>query len=73
MLEGLAPPERIHPCAVRFLREKLDDSDRMILDKALADFDSWPHKTLAKALRERGLMISEKPIRMHRIGQCSCR
>jgi hypothetical protein len=73
MLEGMTPPERVMPCAVRSLRENLDDADQLILDKALADFDAWPHKTLAKALSDRGVMISEKPIRKHRTGLCSCR
>jgi hypothetical protein len=73
MLEGLTPPERITPCAVRTVREKLDEADRTIFDRAVLDVDSWPHKTLANALCERGVMISEKPIRKHRTGECSCR
>jgi hypothetical protein len=73
MLEGLAPPERVFPCAVRTVRENLDQHDKAIFDKALTDFDAWPHKTLAVALKQRGVAISEKPIRMHRTGQCSCR
>ena len=73
MLEGLTPPERITPCAVRTLREAFNENDLAIFDKALADFDSWPHKTLSTALRERGVEISDKPIRMHRTGKCSCR
>jgi hypothetical protein len=73
MLEGLTPPERVPSCAVRTVREKLDQHDKVIFDKALADFHAWPHKTLAVALRERGVQISDKPIRMHRSGKCSCR
>lgn len=73
MLEGLTPPERVATCGVRSLRERLDESDRSIFDKALADFDAWPHKTLAAALTQRGASISEKPIRKHRLGECSCR
>jgi hypothetical protein len=73
MLEGLTPPERQFPCAVRTLREAFNETDLTIFDKALADLQSWPHKTLATALRERGVEISDKPIRMHRMGRCSCR
>jgi hypothetical protein len=73
MLEGLTPPERVTSCAVRWLRENLDDADREILDKALLNFDAWPHKTLSKALSDRGVMISDKPIRRHRTGLCSCK
>lgn len=73
MLEGLTPPERVTTCAVRTMRERLDEADLKIFDEALADFDSWPHKTLSAALTKRGARISEKPIRMHRSGLCSCR
>jgi len=73
MLEGLAPPDRVTSCAVRTIRQRLDEADRVILDKALGELDAWPHKTLAAALTLRGVKISEKPIRMHRSGLCSCR
>jgi aspartokinase len=73
MLEGLTPPERVFSCLVRKLRESLDESDQRILDLAIADGDSWPSKTLAVALTERGLPISDKPIRKHRAGLCSCK
>jgi hypothetical protein len=73
MLEGLTPPERVPSCAVRKLRERLDESDQIIFDRAVADFDAWPSKTLASALTERGLLISDKPLRKHRDGLCSCK
>jgi hypothetical protein len=72
MLEGLRPPERITPCAVRKLREGLTETDLVIFDAALAQPDAWPAKTLADALTGRGLLISEKPIRKHRNRICSC-
>ena len=72
MLEDLAPPVRVMPCAVRTLRDSLDEADRVILMKAMADIDQWPNRTLAEALRQRGVSISEKPIRKHRMGLCSC-
>jgi hypothetical protein len=73
MLEGLTPSAREYSCAVRVWREKLDESDRNIFDKAVADVDAWPHKTLARALNGRGVVVGEKPIRKHRLGLCSCR
>jgi hypothetical protein len=73
MLEGLQPPQQVRTCGVRTLRATLDEADLIIFDRALADYDSWPHKTLARALNGRGVVISDKPIRMHRAGRCSCR
>jgi hypothetical protein len=72
MLEGLRPPERITPCAVRKLREGLTETDLGIFDAAILSVEDWPAKTLADALTERGLLIGEKPIRKHRNSICSC-
>lgn len=72
MLEDLTPPARIFPCAVRTLREQLSDSDQAILDAALANQTLWPNNMLARELSKRGLTISDKPIRKHRSGVCSC-
>ena len=72
MLEDLQPPKRITPCAVRSLREGLKETDQVIFDAAMSNFEAWPAKTLADALTERGLLISEKPIRKHRLMGCSC-
>jgi hypothetical protein len=72
MLEDLAPPARVTPCAVRKLRSNLGATDQEILDKAIADYEAWPHKTLASALTQKGLLITEKPIRKHRLNECSC-
>lgn len=73
MLEGLTPPERVFPCAVRTLLDALDESDQRILEEALTNQNVWSNVALAKALTERGLRISEKPIRKHRLGICSCK
>jgi hypothetical protein len=73
MLEDLTPPVKELPCAVRKLLERLDESDRNILVKALADEDTWPAKTLTRALADKGLVISDGPIRKHRSNRCSCR
>ena len=72
MLEDLQPPQKVLSCAVRTLRESLSETDQAILDKAILDISSWPHRTLAKSLTERGAKISDKPIRLHRLWLCSC-
>jgi hypothetical protein len=53
--------------------QSLEESDQRILEDALNNHEVWAHVALAKALTERGLRISEKPIRKHRIGLCSCK
>jgi repressor of nif and glnA expression len=73
MLEGMTPPEYVTPCAIRTLLGKLDESDEKILLDALANQQAWGHSALAKALTDRGLRISEKPIRKHRNKLCSCK
>jgi hypothetical protein len=72
MLEDMMPPVRKTPCKVRTILEQLADSDRDILLKALADFDAWSGNALARAMSQRGLIITEKPIRKHRNRECSC-
>jgi hypothetical protein len=71
MLEGLTPPKKLTPCKVRDILETLDKSDKEILINALAD-SNWPDRTLANSLTERGLQVSDTPIRKHRAGRCSC-
>ena len=71
MLEGLTPPSKVLPCKVRELLETLDTKDQEILKAALID-PAWAHLTLANSLKDRGIAISETPIRKHRLGRCSC-
>ena len=73
MLEDLKPPEYVTPCAIRTMLEKLDEADQRILLDALANSEAWGNSALAKALTDRGLRISEKPIRKHRNKLCSCK
>lgn len=72
MLEGLEPEERVYSCAVRTLIGTLEPSDKQILIDALENHQVWTHKALERALRARGLKISEKPLRLHRMESCSC-
>jgi len=73
MLEGLQPRTVLRPCAVRTILEGLSESDQEILRAALADLDVWSNNGLATSLSERGLVISDGPIRKHRANRCTCR
>lgn len=73
MLEGLTPPTRNpRSCKVGSIAAGLNETDRKILLDAVMDEDKWPVKTLSKALRERGLEISDSPIYNHRNRTCAC-
>jgi hypothetical protein len=72
MLEDLQPEPKVFPCAVRAMWETLETSDQVIFVNALKDFDAWSTKGLERALKARGLSITETPIRKHRMGKCSC-
>jgi hypothetical protein len=72
MLEDLTPPVKRTPCKVRTILQQLDEKDEGILLKALTDDEAWSGNALARALSQRGLIITEKPIRKHRNSECSC-
>lgn len=73
MLEGLTPPSSIKgSCKVATVCETLSDADKTILLQAIEDRNSWPIKTLARALSERGLNISDTPLTNHRSKSCVC-
>lgn len=72
MLEGLSRPEpRAGYCKVDDILQKLDEGDRKILISAIDD-PSWVAKQLSKALRERGLLLSDTTILRHRRRECIC-
>ena len=72
MLEGLTPPKREATfCKVSFTAEQLDSSDREILLTAV-DNQEWSAKALSKALKERGIQISDTTLLRHRQRHCSC-
>jgi hypothetical protein len=73
MLEGLKPPpNKVYYCRVSQVLAELDQADQEILDQAIADYRSWPAKTLQKALRERGLTLADTTITKHRNQLCAC-
>jgi len=71
MLEDLTPPVRVFPCMIRTVLENLSTVDQKILRDALADREAWGHKTLAKALIQRGLPLGEHMIRRRRSEPCA--
>lgn len=73
MLEGLTPPENKSVfCKVKETLSSLDDSDRKILEDALADTERWKHKTLSNALRTKGVSLADTTISKHRLRVCAC-
>jgi len=73
MLEGLKPPpNRAYYCRVSQVLADLDQADAEILTQAVADEQSWPAKTLANALRERGVSLADTTISKHRKKLCAC-
>jgi predicted HTH domain antitoxin len=73
MLEGLKPPTRTHgSCKVGIIANTLEAKDKEILLSAVANLADWPIKTLAKALADRGIQISDSPLYNHRAKTCAC-
>lgn len=71
MLEDLTVPKVQRPCKVRDVKATLDESDVVALDRLLASPD-WPHKTLERALADKGVLLGEGVIRKHRREACGC-
>jgi hypothetical protein len=73
MLEGITPSDRYNgPCfLIKSANEKLDASDKKILEEALAD-KRFSNLRLSGQLTERGFAVSENVVRRHRIGSCAC-
>ena len=71
MLEDLVAPSKIRPCMISTVLSGLEESDQKILKAALADYDSWSHRALGKALGQKGLPLGEKIIRDRRMRSCS--
>ena len=73
MLEGLKPPpNRAYFCRVSQSLAELEQADQDILNQAIADYQSWPAKTLENALAERGIKIADTTITKHRKKLCAC-
>jgi hypothetical protein len=73
MLEDLTPPTpNKGTCKVGVIADTLGESDKKILFDAVADRDRWPIKTLARALADKGIQLSDTPISNHRAKSCAC-
>lgn len=72
LLDGLEPVQRVYRCKVRTVLNELDDTDREILEAAVADTKAWSNNGLSNSLRKRGIDLKSEPIRQHRMGNCSC-
>ena len=72
MLEGMTPTVKVYPCRVRTIAESLDSADLKIYMDAMSNSAAWTNNGLARALTDRSLTVSEKAIRKHRRGECSC-
>lgn len=72
MLENLTPISRQRTCAAQTVLSKLEPADQDILNAALDNADQWPAKSLDRALRERGIILSDGSITHHRRKECVC-
>jgi hypothetical protein len=71
MLENLKITPRRMPCAVRTFHDTLSEADQEILMSNLCN-PEIAHKSLEKALRDIGVVLSDTAIAKHRNGHCSC-
>jgi hypothetical protein len=72
LLDDLAPHKQVRPCRIRTLMGELEESDKKILQAAIADEMKWPDHTLYKALKRLKISASADAISRHRTGVCSC-
>ena len=72
MLENLSKPEAPSGyCKVAAILSTLGADDAQILRTAVDD-PTWVAKQLSKALKERGLQLSDTTILRHRRRECIC-
>lgn len=72
MLEDLSIPEKKQTaCKVRNTAETLNPEDKTIFLNA-CNSEEWSAVLLSRELRKRGIEISDRTIRTHRSGACSC-
>ena len=72
MLEDLKPTNFRGSCKVGAIMLTLSKTDQEILTAAIFDTSNWPVRTLARALSEKGLQISDTPLTAHRFKNCVC-
>ena len=72
MLEGMTPQTSKGSCKVAAISQSLSDADKTILLQAIEDNTTWSIRALARALAERGIVISDTPLTSHRAQSCVC-
>lgn len=73
MLENLEPPQnKAVYCKIDQLAAELDEADAKILMDAIDDKARWGARTLATALRQRGVSVADTTISKHRNKGCAC-
>jgi hypothetical protein len=73
MLEDLTPPRnKALYCKVEVVLAELSDKDKQILIDALANTMKWGHNPLSRALKQKGIELSDTTIAKHRSGECRC-
>ena len=60
-------------CKVARIAQHLDAADRETYLQAIADTETWSAYGLEIALKQRGIVISNDAIGLHRKGACRCR
>lgn len=71
MLEDLKPPQKVWPCKVRTISERLEPADQTILLDAVMN-PEWKFQTLEQALAAKGIALGGASIKAHRYKTCSC-
>ena len=71
MLEDLMLPTLVKVCRIVTIADSLELVDQKIFLDAVANED-WGTMLLSKELRKRGITISDKLIRNHRVKLCRC-
>lgn len=71
ILGDLVAPKREFPCRIRDIAATLEPADAKILLDAVEN-PNWSIIGLSRQLKERGLMVSESPIKAHRAKACVC-
>jgi len=75
MLENLDPKPYVAPCAAMERVKKHPDTterDVELMRQYLDDQENWPTRTLARALKQKGIFMERKVIERHRDGRCPC-
>jgi hypothetical protein len=69
--EHLPRPVKV-PCKFSNILDSLSDSDREILEGALAEKHKWSTHALYIALRQKGIDVGYQTIYRHRKNTCAC-